>query len=142
MTVYCNITDCKNWLPLKEPHQMENKPGFVPIGNMSEYTGRCAFPEIKIQSITVHSHSTKQILAICGSYNMNQPTKFECNEEQCKHYIDKNTCDKLENGGNLYIGWTISFNGNKKERVPRCKVFAHRWRENAFDWGKAAVPGH
>ena len=30
--IYCNISECKNWLPLPEVHLMKNKPGFKPIG--------------------------------------------------------------------------------------------------------------
>lgn len=141
MTVYCNITECTNWLPLSEPHKMEHPPGFVPIGKTDEYTGRCAFESIKIESTTARGHSTKQTLAICGNYNSAESSEFSCEEERCKYYVEGGTCDKVKNGRNLYIDWTIAFNGNDKTRVPRCKVFAHRWRENAFDWGRAAVPG-
>jgi len=83
MTVYCNISNCKNWLPLKEVHHMENKPGFKPIGKTDEYKGRCAFKSIKIESTTAHSQHTKQVLAICGSYNQtpvqwDEPSEFQC----------------------------------------------------------------
>ena len=58
MTVYCNITECKNWLPLKEVHNMKTKPGFRPIGKTDEYTGQCAFKSIKVESTTARSKHT------------------------------------------------------------------------------------
>ena len=39
----------------------------------------------------------------------------------------------------IYIGWTVVFDEFEKKEVPRCKSFAHRWRENSFDWGAAAT---
>ena len=51
MTVYCNIQDCINWLPLNEIHLMKNKPGFTPIGTTNQYRGRCSFSNIEIKSI-------------------------------------------------------------------------------------------
>jgi len=146
MTVYCNISNCKNWLPLKEVHHMENKPGFKPIGKTDEYKGRCAFKSIKIESTTAHSQHTKQVLAICGSYNQtpvqwDEPSEFQCLEERCARFIDPHNCAKIKYDENIYIGWTVVFDEFEKKEVPRCKSFAHRRRENAFDWGKAAVPG-
>ena len=140
MTVYCNITECKNWLPLKEIHHMDNKPGFSPIGKTNEYTGQCAFKNIEIKSTTAVSKHTKQVLAICGSYNSDESEQFKCFEERCKYFIDPTTCSKLKYDENLYINWTVAFDGLDRTEVPRCKTFAHRWRENAFDWGRAAVP--
>ena len=62
MTVYCNITECKNWLPLKEIHHMDNKPGFSPIGKTNEYTGQCAFKNIEIIHLRMaYSNSMDQI---------------------------------------------------------------------------------
>ena len=138
MTVYCNITDCKNWLPLKEVHHMENKPGFRPIGKTDEYTGQCAFKSIKIESTTARSKHTKQVVAICGSYNSEEPPEFQCLEDRCKYFVDPTTCDKIQNNENLYVGWTVVFDELERKDVPRCKTFAHRWRENAFNWGNAA----
>jgi hypothetical protein len=140
MTVYCNITDCTNWLPLKEPKQMEHKPGFRPLGKTDYYDGQCSFKSIEIQSTTAKSQHTKQVLAICGSYNADEPKQFKCFEERCKYFIDPTTCSKLKYDENLYIDWTIAFDGLDRKAVPRCKTFAHRWRENAFDWGRAAMP--
>ena len=138
MTVYCNITDCKNWLPLKEVHHMANKPGFRPIGKTDEYTGQCAFKSIKIESTTARSKHTKQVVAICGSYNSEEPSEFQCFEDRCKYFVDSTTCDKVQNNENLYVGWTVVFDELERKDVPRCKNFAHRWRENAFNWGNAA----
>ena len=142
MTVYCNITECKNWLPLTEIKHMEHSPGFTPIGKTDEYTGYCAFKSIKIESTTARSQHTKQVLAVCGSYNLEEePTEFICYEERCARFIDPTTCSKIKYDEDLYIGWTVVFDELEKKEVPRCKSFAHRRRENAFDWGKAAVPG-
>ena len=77
MTVYCNITECINWLPVAEPHKMEHNPGFVPIGKTDEYIGRCAFESIKIKSTTAQGHSTKQVLAICGNFNSDESSESE-----------------------------------------------------------------
>ena len=136
--IYCNINECKNWLPLQEVHLMKNKPGFKPIGKTGEYRGRCSFSAIKINSTTAKGLHTKQILAVCGSYNTNSPKTFKCDESRCLHHIDGNLCDKIRYEEDLYIDKTTAFIGAEKTEVPRCKVFAHRWRENAFDWGKAA----
>ena len=140
MTVYCNISDCKNWLPLAEMKQMEHSPGFRPIGKTDQYSGQCAFKSVEIQSTTAHSNHTKQVLAICGSYNADEPKEFKCFEERCKYFIDPATCSKFTHDENLYINWTVVFDGPDRKEVPRCKTFATRWRENAFDWGRAAVP--
>ena len=141
MTVYCNITECKNWLPLTEIKHMEHKPGFTPIGKTDEYYGQCTFKSIEIKSTTANSRNTKQVLAICGNYNTDQSPQFICNENRCTHFIDPKTCSKVKYDENLYINWTIAFDGTEKKNVPRCKSFAHRRRENAFDSEKAAVPG-
>jgi len=138
VTVYCNITECKNWLPLKEVHHMENKPGFKPIGKTDEYTGQCAFKSIKIEATTARSPHTKQVLAVCGSYNAEETKEFQCLEERCKYFIDPTTCDKVKHNENLYIDWTVAFDELERKEVPRCKTFAHRWRENAIDWAKVA----
>ena len=136
--IYCNINECKNWLPLQEIHHMKNKPGFIPIGKLDEYKGRCSFSVIQIDSTTAKSLHTKQVLAVCGSYNTSSPKTFTCNEKRCLRYLDGNKCDKIRYEEDLYIDKTTAFIGVEKTEVPRCKVFAHRWRENAFDWGKAA----
>ena len=140
VTVYCNITDCKNWMPLKEVHHMENKPGFKPFGKTDEYTGQCRNKSIKVESTTAHSLHTKQVIAICGSYNSDEVRydNFQCLEERCQHFIDPTTCSKIKYNENLYVGWTVVFDGLEKKEVPRCKSFAHRKRENAFNWGNAA----
>ena len=138
MTVYCNITDCKNWLPLKEVHYMDNKPGFKPIGRTNEYTGQCAFKSIKMESTTARSKHTKQVLAVCGSYNSDEPSEFQCLEDRCTYFRDTTTCDKVQNNENLYVGWTVVFDELERKEVPMCKTIAHRWRENAFNWGNAA----
>ena len=140
MTIFCNILDCKNWLPLKDIKHMDNKPGFKPIGKTDEYTGYCAFKSIKIESTTAHSQHTKQVLAVCGSYNSDEePTDFICYEERCARFIDPHNCAKIKYDENIYIGWTVGFDELVKTEVPRCKSFAHRWRENSFDWGAAAT---
>jgi hypothetical protein len=136
--IYCNISECKNWLPLPDVHLMKNKPGFKPIGKTGEYVGRCSFSAIKINSTTAKGLHTKQVLAVCGSYNTDAPKTFECEESRCFHYLDGNGCDKVKQQEDLYIDKTVAFTDMGKTEVNRCKVFAHRWRENAFDWGKAA----
>jgi hypothetical protein len=138
MTVFCNITDCKNWLPLPDVKHMEHKPGFKPIGKTDEYYGRCAFKSIKIESTTARSQHTKQVLAVCGSYNLDEPTEFQCLEERCQSFAEPTTCYKIKYNENIYVGWTVAFDDFEKREVPRCKSFSHRKRENAFDWGKAA----
>ncbi|MAH49218.1 hypothetical protein CMI37_25560 [Candidatus Pacearchaeota archaeon] len=138
MTVYCNITDCKNWLPLQDIKHMDHKPGFTPFGKTDEYHGRCAFKAIKIESTTARSQHTKQVLAVCGSYNSDEPTEFQCLEERCQAFVDPTTCSKIKYDENLYVGWTVVFDDLEKKEVPRCKSFAHRKRENAFNWGNAA----
>ena len=126
MTVYCNITDCKNWLPLEEIKHMEHVKGFRPIGKTDEYHGQC-------------SKHTTQVLAVCDSYNSDEePTEFTCYEERCARFTDPHNCAKVTYGENIYVGWTVAFDGPDKKEVPRCKSFAHRKRENAFDWGRAA----
>ena len=119
---------------------MEHKPGFRPIGTTDQYNGRCAFKNIEIKSTTAVSKHTKQVLAVCGSYNSDEPEQFKCFEERCKYFTDSTTCSKFKHDENLYIDWTVAFDGLDRIEVPRCKTFAHRWRENAFDWGRAAVP--
>ena len=106
----------------------------------------CIFKSIKIESTTAHSQHTKQVLAICGSYNQtpvqwDEPSEFQCLEERCARFIDPHNCAKIKYDENIYIGWTVVFDEFEKKEVPRCKSFADRRRENAFDWGKAAVPG-
>lgn len=142
MTIYCNISDCNNWVPLQNIKHMEHQPGFTPIGKTDEYYGQCAFKSIKIKSTTAHSHTTKQVLAICGSYNSDEPTEFKCLETRCANFVDPTTCFKIQYNQNLYIDWTVAFNGFDKEEVPRCRSFAHRWRENAIDWAKVAQAQH
>ena len=142
MTVYCNITDCKNWLPLSEVKHMENKPGFRPIGNTDEYSGQCAFKSIKIEATTARSKHSKQVLAICGSYNSDEPSEFICLEERCVHFSDPNTCSKVIHNENVYIGWTVAFDESERKEVPRCKSFAHRKHENVIDWAKVAQAQH
>ena len=141
MTVYCNIQDCINWLPLNEIHLMKNKPGFSPIGTTNQYRGRCSFSNIEIKSTLARGPNTKQLLAICNSYNSEEsPTEFRCDSPGCNFYLDGDKCEKVKHEDDLYIDWTVAFIDNEKKEVPRCKGFAHRWRENAFDWGRAAVP--
>ena len=136
--IFCNITDCKNWVPLQEVKHMDHKPGFTPFGKTGEYYGRCAFKAIKMESTTAHSQHTKQVLAVSGSYNSDEPTEFQCLEERCQAFVDPTMCDKIKYDENLYVGWTVVFDGFEKREVPRCKSFAHRRRENAFNWGNAA----
>ena len=139
MTVYCNITDCKNWLPLEEIKHMEHVKGFRPIGKTDEYHGQCAFKSIQVQATTARSKHTTQVLAVCDSYNSDEePTEFTCYEERCARFTDPHNCAKVTYDENIYVGWTVAFDGPDKKEVPRCKSFAHRKRENAFDWGRAA----
>jgi len=140
MTIFCNITDCKNWMPLNEVHHMKHKPGFTPMGKTDEYTGQCRNKSIKIESTTAHSQHTKQVIATCGSYNLDEVRydNFQCLEERCQYFLDPTTCSKIKYDEDLYVGWTVVFDGLERKDVPRCKSFAHRKRENAFNWGNAA----
>ena len=138
MTVYCNVAHCKNWLSLEEVHHMKNKPGFKPIGKTDEYTGKCSFSNIVVDSSTARSRNTKQVLATCGSYNKDESEVFICKEERCTFYLDVNRCEKIKFNEDLYIDLTVVFDSEERKEVPRCKVFSHRWRENAFNWGNAA----
>ena len=97
-----------------------------------------SFKSIKIESTTARSKHTKQVVAICGSYNSEEPPEFQCLEDRCTYFRDTTTCDKVQNNENLYVGWTVVFDELERKEVPRCKTFAHRWRENAFNWGNAA----
>jgi len=138
MSIYCNIKECKNWLPLEETHNMKHRPGFQPIGTTGEYYGKCSLSNINVSSSTAKSRNTKQVLATCDSYNKDEPEEFKCTEKRCVFYLDVDKCEKIKFNEDLYIDWTVAFDLEERKEVPRCKVFAHRWRENAFNWGNAA----
>jgi len=146
MKIYCNIETCINWTALKTPKQMKKGIGYVPIGNIGIYNGRCGLEAISIMSHTARGQSTIQTLPICENYAtdfskdsfINQPKSFVCSEKRCAFHIDNNQCDKVNHDYDLYIGWTTAFYGTDKKEVSNCKSFAHRKRENAFDWSKAA----
>jgi len=146
MSIYCNIETCTNWIALETPKQMKKNIGYVPIGNIGIYNGRCGLEAVSITTHTARGQSTIQTLPICGNYvadsskdfSTNQVKDFSCSEKRCAFYLDNNQCDKINHDYDLYIGWTTAFYGTDKKEVPNCKSFAHRKRENAFDWGKAA----
>ena len=105
-------------------------------------------PEIKtFPLLAVLPISPNRTLPICGNYTVesledspdNQSKSFTCSEERCAFYLDNNQCDKINHNHDLYIGWTTAFYGTDKKEVINCKSFAHRKRENAFDWGRAAT---
>lgn len=147
MAIYCNIETCVNWTRLDTPKQMKKGIGYVPIGNTGMYNGRCGLEAISIMTHTARGKSTTQTLPICGNYStdsskdasVTQSKSFSCSEKRCASYVDDNQCDKIVRDYDLYIGWTAAFYGTDKKEVPNCKSFAHRKRENAFDWGRAAT---
>ena len=147
MGIYCNIETCLNWVALETPKQMKKSAGYVPIGNIGIYNGKCGLAAVSIMTHTARGTSTKQTLPICGNYTVesledspdNQSKSFTCSEERCAFYLDNNQCDKINHNHDLYIGWTTAFYGTDKKEVINCKSFAHRKRENAFDWGRAAT---
>ena len=147
MGIYCNIETCTNWTALKTSKQMKKGIGYVPIGDIGMYNGRCGLEAVSIMTHTARGRSTIQTLPICENYSIDsskdisieQPKSFSCSEERCAFYIDDNQCDKVNQEYDLYIDWTVAFYTTDKKEVPNCKSFAHRKRENAFDWGRAAT---
>jgi len=146
MTVYCNISECGFNQKLEEPHQRKYGVGYVPIGNMSQYSGKCVFDVIRIRTSTVQTSQTKHIVPVCDTFSEDETALSVlegehmvafCDERRCLHF-DKDKGCMLP--ADVYVGWHTVVSLGEKTRYPVCTSFSNRGISGHIDWSKSGTP--
>ena len=144
MTVYGKISECVFNEELEKPHQRSYGKGYVPIGTMGQYSGKCTLGVLRVRANTVHTNQTKHIMPECTSFSEDEtlltavaeePIISFCNEKRCLHFEeDKGGCTIPDN---VYVAWQDVYYLGERTKYPKCDSFSNRGIAGHIDFSKS-----
>ena len=148
MAIYCNVEKCVSWESIDTPMQQTHGIGYVPIGGLGLYKGKCKLNSVSVQPKTIKTRNGRfQVLSICSNFSEEHSAEVEpgsaiCSKDDCLH--NKDTGDGLicmrysAPNKDLFFDADETYDGdvNAKVMYPVCKSYSVRHRTGVIDWSR------
>ena len=140
MAIYCNVEKCINWESIDEPVQQSHGIGYVPVGGLGLYKGKCKLNSVSVYpKIVKSSTGTRQVLSICANFSESAedlPSIDSCSQTDCLHN-EGLACTRLSiPNKDLFFDTNESYDGDVKVSYPVCKSYSTKHRTGVIDWGR------
>ena len=141
MSIYCNVKNCVSWKSIDTPVQQTHGIGYVPVGGLGLYKGKCKLNSVSVYPKIVKSGTgRRQVLSICSNFSEsaeNLPSVGSCSQTDCLHN-EGLACTRLSMPDkDLFFDTDASYDGNVKVSYPVCKSYSIKHRTGVIDWSKA-----
>lgn len=145
MTVYCNVSKCVYRMPIDKSVQQEFGRGYVPVGGLGVYKGRCGLGSVSIYPRTVRSSTgLRKVLSICSNFSETEKVEvteadgLNCSQKACRYNREGSVCERTTFPDmNLFFDSEQVYDGIERNVLPVCKSYSTAHRSGLIDWSRA-----